>query len=134
MTLQEELNALRPLLGTDAPEFYDKVKSIANRYNSEEDKKIIADFISGRLEQADKEINKLEENTIRLQMQEVSNVISLSYLAKRYFNKSRSWLYQRMNGNIVNGKPARFTEEELETLNKALKDISEKLGSLSISY
>lgn len=134
MTLQEELTALYPLLGTDSPEFYDKVKDIAERYKSEEDKKSIAEFISGRLSKADKEIDKMEENTIKLQMQEVSNVISLSYLAKRYFNKSRSWLYQRMNGNVVNGKPARFTEEELETLNKALKDISEKLGSLSISY
>ena len=68
------------------------------------------------------------------QMQEVADIISLSYLAKRYFNKSRSWLYQRMNGNIVNGKPARFTSDELATLNRALKDISEKLGSLSVSY
>ena len=103
MTLREELSSLKPMLGTDAPEFYDKVKSIAARYTSEEDKKEI-------------------------------DIISLSYLAKRYFNKSRSWLYQRMNGNIVNGKPARFTSDELATLNRALKDISEKLGSLSVSY
>ena len=43
-------------------------------------------------------------------------------------------VYIRMNGNLVNGKPARFTDEELATLNRALKDISEKLSSLSISY
>lgn len=134
MTLREELLSLEPMLGTDAPEFYDKVKSISARYSSEENKKEIADFIAGRLKEADHKIDRLEENAIKLQMQEVADIISLSYLAKRYFNKSRSWLYQRMNGNIVNGKPARFTEDELETLNSALKDISQKLGSLSISY
>ena len=99
MALREELLSLKPMLGTDAPEFYDKVKSIAARYTSEEDKKEIADFIAGRLEEADRKIDRLEENTIKLQMQEVADIISLSYLAKRYFNKSRSWLYQRMNGN-----------------------------------
>ena len=134
MTLREELSSLKPMLGTDAPEFYDKVQAIAARYTSEEDKKEMADFIAGRLEEADRKIDRLEENTIKLQMQEVASIISLSYLAKRYFNKSRSWLYQRMNGNIVNGKPARFTEDELAILNSALKDISKKLGSLSISY
>ena len=118
MTLHEELSALIPMLGTDSPEFYDKVKSIASRYNSDDDKKTIADFISGRMQDIDNRIEILEERTIRLQMQEVSDVISLSYLAKHYFNKSRSWLYQRM----------------IATLNRALKDISEKLGSLSISY
>ena len=46
MTLREELLSLKPMLGTDAPEFYDKVKSIAARYTSEEDKKEIADFIA----------------------------------------------------------------------------------------
>ena len=39
MALREELLSLKPMLGTDAPEFYDKVKSIAARYTSEEDKK-----------------------------------------------------------------------------------------------
>lgn len=134
MTLREELLLLEPLLGTDSPEFYDKVESIAARYNSDRDKREIAGFISERLAGTDKRIDELEERTVKMQMQEVSEMISLSYLAKHYFNKSRSWLYQRLNGNTVNGKPARFTEEELTTLNNALKDISEKLGSLSISY
>ena len=134
MTLREELLLLEPLLGTDSPEFYDKVESIAARYNSDRDKREIAGFISERLADTDKRIDELEERTVKMQMQEVSEMISLSYLARHYFNKSRSWLYQRLNGNTVNGKPARFTEEELTTLNNALKDISEKLGSLSISY
>ncbi|WP_195424673.1 DUF5053 domain-containing protein [Bacteroides cellulosilyticus] len=134
MTLKEELLTLKPLLGTDSPEFYDKVRDIASRYSSEEDKKVIADFVSERLQNIDKELNVIEENAIKLQLQEVAEIVSLSYLAKKYFNKSRAWLYQRLNGNIVNGKPARFTNEELQTFNNALQDISKKIGSLNISY
>lgn len=134
MTLKEELLTLKPLLGTDSPEFYDKVRDISSRYYSEEDKKVIADFVSERLQNIDKELDVIEENAIKLQLQEVAEIVSLSYLAKKYFNKSRAWLYQRLNGNIVNGKPARFTNEELQTFNNALQDISKKIGSLNISY
>lgn len=134
MALKEELQALKPLLGTDSPEFYSRVKEIAAKYNSDEDKKTIADFISNQLQGIDDKLDAIEESAIKLQLQEVAEIVSLSYLAKKYFNKSRSWLYQRLNGNTVNGKPARFTQEELQTFNNALQDISKKIGSLSISY
>ena len=134
MALKDELLALKPLLGTDSPEFYTKMREIAAKYNSEEDKKAIADFVSERLQNIDRKLDVIEESAIKLQLQEVAEIVSLSYLAKKYFNKSRSWLYQRLNGNLVNGKPARFTKEELQTFNNALQDISQKIGSLSISY
>ncbi len=126
MALKDELLALKPLLGTDSPEFYTKMREIAAKYNSEEDKKAIADFVSERLQNIDRKLDVIEESAIKLQLQEVAEIVSLSYLAKKYFNKSRSWLYQRLNGNLVNGKPARFTKEELQTFNNALQDISQK--------
>lgn len=43
------------------------------------------------------------------------------------------WLYQRINGNTVNGKPASFKQEEIIKLNKAFKDISKKIGAVSVS-
>jgi len=67
-------------------------------------------------------------------LKSVSEIISLSYLAKHYFKKSRQWLNHRINGNIVNGKPAKFTSEQLATLNQALKDISKKIGSVSVVH
>lgn len=134
MALKEELQALKPLLGTDSPEFYSRVKEIAAKFKSDEDKKTIADFVSNQLQSIDDKLDVIEESAIKLQLQEVAEIVSLSYLAKKYFNKSRSWLYQRLNGNTVNGKPARFTQEELQTFNNALQDISKKIGSLSISY
>ena len=49
-------------------------------------------------------------------------------------NSSLQLMYNLVYGNLVNGKPARFTKEELQTFNNALQDISQKIGSLSISY
>ena len=82
MTLKEELDALRPLMGTESGEFYSRVKHIADTYTSEGDKKMIADFMD----------------------------------------------------ECLNGKPCRFTAEELDRFNHALKDISQKIGSLRLSY
>lgn len=58
--------------------------------------------------------------------------INLSYIAKRYFNKDRSWLSQRLNGSIVNGKPATFTEDELRILSESLSDIGSIISKSSL--
>ncbi|MGN6491757.1 MAG: DUF5053 domain-containing protein [Agriterribacter sp.] len=80
-----------------------------------------------RIEQLEKEI------TIKLQLKEVSKIVSISYIASKYFGQKKEWLYQRINGNIVNGKPATFTEAQKKQLNAALKDISKKIGSVTVS-
>ena len=69
---------------------------------------------------------------VRHQLGEVKEELSLSYIAKNYFNKSRQWLNQRINGSIVNGKPAKFTDDQLRVFNNALHDISKKIGSVKI--
>lgn len=55
---------------------------------------------------------------------ETTEMLNLSYIARRYFGKDRTWLYQRLNRSVVNGKPAAFTEAELQTLSDALNKIS----------
>ena len=87
MTLKDELLALKPLLGTDSPEFYTKMTEIAAKYNSEEDKKAIANFVSERLQNIDKKLDVIEESAIKLQLQEVAEIVSLSYLAKKLFQQ-----------------------------------------------
>lgn len=42
-------------------------------------------------------------------------------------------LAHKLNGNIVNGKPAEFTDSERMTFKHALADMSTKLGSLGVS-
>lgn len=64
-------------------------------------------------------------------MGEMTDAISLSYIAKNYFGKDSTWLYQRLNKSIVNGKPASFSQTELTVLADALKDLSRKLSDTS---
>lgn len=66
--------------------------------------------------------------SIRQQMEPILPYISVSSLAKDYFGKSTSWFYQRLNGNIVHGKAVAFTDEELDVLKNALKDVVSKLN------
>lgn len=55
-------------MGTESGEFYSRVKHIAGIYTSEEDKKMIADFMDECLNGIDDEITEMEERTIKLQL------------------------------------------------------------------
>jgi hypothetical protein len=94
--------------------------------------------ISRQAEQAfDKFVQETEEfiETIKLRdkLEPILPYISLSTIAKEYFGKSRNWLYQKLNNNVVNGKPAQFNENEIKILRKAVDDITKKLQTVSTS-
>lgn len=72
-----------------------------------------------------------EELTMYEKLGDIARMLSMSYIAKTYFGKSRSWLAQKLHANMVNGEPAKFTDAELATLKAALDDISKKIGSVS---
>lgn len=65
-------------------------------------------------------------------LDEISPALNLSYIAKRYFDKDRTWLYQRINHTPVNGKPAVFTQNELKRLSDSLAELSNKIHQISI--
>lgn len=75
-----------------------------------------------------REQKKRTDINVREILGDLSNALSLSYIAQHYFKKDRSWLAQRINGNIVNGKPSAFTESELGILKFALMDMKNKLS------
>ena len=68
---------------------------------------------------------------VRNMLGEMADALSLSYLAKRYFEKDKTWLYHRLNNSKVNGKPASFSQQELIILADSLKDLSSKLSDIS---
>lgn len=89
------------------------------------------DSLTDAVEMDLKDINaRAEEVLVREKMESILPMISVSYLAKHYFGKSSSWLYQRINGNKVHGKPAKFTAQELERLRHALKEISQNIAGI----
>jgi hypothetical protein len=67
------------------------------------------------------------ENTIEKQNFEIINVAALA----RRLSRSRHWFYQRLNGNIVNGKPAAFTDAEQANIAAELQKIQAEIGALA---
>lgn len=83
-----------------------------------------------RIHQVVEDAKKMKRQIeVRKILSEVLPFISVSEFAKQYFDKSASWLHQRINGNEVHGKIATFTERELKTLSDALKDVADKLNN-----
>ena len=73
----------------------------------------------------------IAEYTLHEQMGELSEVINLAYIARHYFGKTRQWLYQRLKGQTVNGKPAAFTPAEELTFKNALSDIGLQIATFT---
>lgn len=109
-------------------EAYEKLDELSEMVKQEPEK-----YGEAFLEISKVKLEELKALNIKASLMEVSEFVSLSYIAKNYFQKSKEWLYQRINGNIVNGKPAQFTSEEIEKLNNALQDLSKKLGSVRVA-
>lgn len=101
---------------------------------SPEDKKAFAQAYQVGAKQAIAEAKYLiKAVAVKKELEKVQDFISMSYIAKHYFGKTRHWLYQRINGNMVNGKPVGFTSDELNTLSLALSELGAKLNDTSRS-
>tara|TARA_R110002072_G_scaffold203289_1_gene361279 strand:- start:228 stop:470 length:243 start_codon:yes stop_codon:yes gene_type:complete len=72
------------------------------------------------------EITK-QKKSMKSLMWDIIVDISWANISKKYFGKSRSWLSQKMNGLDGNGANTEFSEEEKETLKKALYDLSNRI-------
>ena len=73
---------------------------------------------------------------VAMQLEDVSNYVSLSYISKRFFGKSRSWMHNKVKGNFSNGKPSSFSDTEMKKLQEAFVTLSDELKqvSLNLSY
>jgi len=133
MELKTELDKLTAYMNKrDTEGFKIYLKELYERSNPEE-KETISLFVESFLEKSTIRIkNTVNDIRIRMQLENIIDILPLSYISKKYFNKSRQWLYQRINGNTVNGKSARFNESEIITFNNALLDISKRIGSVAI--
>ena len=61
------------------------------------------------------------------ELQRIGNIVSFASIAKDYFGKSKFWIHQRINGYLVNGKPACFTNEQIVRMAEALEDIAKQM-------
>ena len=68
-----------------------------------------------------------EAVNMKSKMTDILVSISWADLSRRYFGKSNSWLYHKMDGRDGNGKPTAFTPAEAEQLKGALCDLADRI-------
>lgn len=85
-------------------------------------------FMSSGLRQVERDVE-----AIRNQIANRYELLPISYIAKHYFGKSRAWLYQRINGNKVNGKNYSLNTEQKAIFNGAVRDIARQIASVQLS-
>lgn len=102
------------------------IKEIMERAESEEGQRLAEEAIARYKGQPDKQVLDLKE-------QDIMKVLKVSYIAERFFGKSRSWLCHKLNHDIKNGKPDDFNEEERAKLKDALDTIAYEIQILSDS-
>jgi len=61
-------------------------------------------------------------------MSDIQNSVSWGDIASRYFHKSSSWLYHKMDGIDGNGGIGGFNQEEAAKLKEALYDLSKRIN------
>lgn len=101
--------------------------------NGDERKKFMLAFKDGMMDAMRNAKEIINEVTIKKQLEDIQDVVSYSYIAEHYFGKTRQWFYQKINGSLVNGKPAKFSADELIRLKDALNDVSDKIKNTSRS-
>lgn len=131
-TIEDILKEMKPLMGTGNPEERKKldalIKELNGRKLTEKEKIFAQTWWNSGIEEIKQDIT-----TLRQQIEEDDyKLIPMSYIAKHYFGKSASWLYQRINGNKVGGRSYTLNEEQKATFNRALQDIAKRISSFSI--
>lgn len=136
MDIQKKLDELGRLIEKNptSPEVLTLAAQIKAECTSDEERKTIGEFVGSRIAKLTADVEDIHRDAVKLQLGEISDMVNLSYIAKTYFKKSRAWLSQRINGNSVNGRPCRFTPDELVTFNGALRDMSARLSCATVKY
>ncbi|GHU96224.1 hypothetical protein FACS1894156_7020 [Bacteroidia bacterium] len=68
-----------------------------------------------------------KKTALKYALQDIALDITWSKIATRYFGKSSSWIYHKLNGIDGNGQPTSFTEEEKNQFKNALFDFSDRI-------
>ena len=131
----------------DIKKLLEEYKTLAGNTDAKSEER--KNEIIAKLETMDKdavaEVAKpfVDENVTRLESEvtalrslidaEAYKLLPISYIAKIYFNKSASWLLQRINGYQVRGKVYTLNEEQKSIFNQAVKEISNRISALQLA-
>lgn len=77
-------------------------------------------------------IVKIKKQSVREQLRDIILDVSWAKISKRYFDKSPSWIYHKIDGIDGNGNPKDFTPEEKEQFKGALCDLSDRIRNVAM--
>lgn len=137
-TINDELKELSAILNGDSAnkeeEYQQRFLYIQEHYTTEADSDAIADWLLNGYRELDAEAEELNR-AIALQekIKEMKEIVPISYIARNYFGKSTAWLQQRIYGYKVRGRVYTLSDQDRQVFDNAIRDICNKLGSLSIA-
>jgi hypothetical protein len=127
--MKNDFEAYKTLNSVNEKKVFQKRRIERFEKMSDEEKTAYCENKHMSLKAIEKRVDELHEI---VKLGEVAKLLSLAYVSEKYFGKTRQWLYQRLKGALVNGKPARFTNEEKIKFRQALQDISNLIGKTSL--
>lgn len=135
---QDKLNELKSVMGKEDAQSQARFAELAAELKSasltDEEQAAFNEWYRTGMDELGQELDRIERKaSIREQLEGTMELIPVSYIAKKYFGKSASWLYQRINGNKVRGRVYTLNDEQKATFNDALQDIANQIRSFSIA-
>lgn len=79
-------------------------------------------------------MNTINKTPAKYQVQDIALFVTWGKIAKEYFGKSSSWLYNKLNGVDGNGGIGEFTEAEKEELKMALYDLADRIRKTADNF
>lgn len=72
-------------------------------------------------------ITLAKKETMKKHLSDIALDVSWAKISQKYFGKSASWIYNKINGIDGNGGEGGFTEAEKQQLKTALYDFADRL-------
>ncbi len=75
----------------------------------------------------------MANSPFRQKLSDILIDVSWGQIAKKYFGKSPSWLYHKLDGIDGNGGTGQFSEAELQQFKGALCDLADRIRRVADS-
>jgi hypothetical protein len=72
-----------------------------------------------------------KETSVKMQLQDIILDVTWSKISRRYFDRSASWIYNKLNGVDGNGGQGDFTYAEKLQLQNALYDFADRIRNVA---
>lgn len=127
--LIKELGVLMTKMDAKSAERRDEIAAWFKEHNTPENTALLDEFLDNGLSNLQVEVDDIRH----MIDDEDYRLLPLSYIARKYFGKSQSWLSQRINGTRVRGRVYTLNAEQKETFNHAMQDLSDFFGSFRLA-